>query len=574
MFRHLLKPSAAVLTFLLLELSSTLVVSDGHNNCLGPPPEVPPITCTDSIEVSLNTLKEDNTVNVILPTQTSEYDEALRQYGSVTYFNRVQPSFIAQVQTEEDVQAVVRFAKACNYETSVRSGGHSYLAVSSCNSKEKPCVQIDVGQMKKMDVVAASNQLVLGPGNRLEDLAETLSQNGLFVPTGECAKVGLGGHMQTGGVGLWSRHFGVLLQSVSAFRIVISDGTVQTIVTPTASTSPLNNDLFYAVLGGASGSWGVITELTLETVNDSDYFSAFWTVKILWNADGVVNMFRKWSELANANKDDTRWSTHWTMIGAQPSGLAPNYVELEASWVAPKAQAGDYDPQFFQSILDACTGCIIIEPLVNETEPMSYSLKERYLAAEDGPEYPAPFRHYKKNWQQTSSFPDPDETEAIIREVDNRMPEANSTYLFISQFTTVLKPRDDETRSLPWPDDVMGMSCDFFFPDTKLTPIFDDWAATVGTLVRKNFGGEDHRVFWGAFDDPNLEEDWPKYYESQDKYEELKEIKSCVDPDNLFTHLMSMPLADLSPADSFDQSASAASLLPGTWTLAYVFFLH
>lgn len=41
--------------------------------------------------------------------------------------------------------------------------------------------------------------------------------------------------------------------------------------------------------------------------------------------------------------------------------------------------------------------------------------------------------------------------------------------------------------------------------------------------------------FWAAYEDPCLEcGDWEKYHESKDKYNNLREIKTCVDPNNVF----------------------------------------
>jgi hypothetical protein len=418
--------------------------------------------------------------------------------------------------------------------------------------------------MRKMDVVQASGQLVVGPGNRLEDLAEKLEEYGLFLPTGECAKVGLGGHVQTGGFGMWSRQFGALAYSVSSFRIVLADGSVNKVTTPTVATSRLNDDLFFAVLGGASGSWGVVTEITLDAVAESAYFSAYWNVKLVWNTEGVANMFRRWSELAETKSDDLRWSTHWTVVGAQPAGY-PNYIEFEASWVAPVDQAAEYDPAFFQTILDACTNCIVFES-VNVTEPMSASLKNRYMTAEDGPEFPAPFRHYKKSWQQSSHIPNPDETEAIVRKVDSYLPNENSTYLLVGQLSTGATngPEDDALRSLPWPDSKFGVACDFFYPDPRMAPIFDDWLGEFTRLVIEKFDGEDRRMYWGAYNDPDISVDWPKYFESEDKFKTLKDIKACVDPTDIFTHAMSMPVGEL-PDDVQPENSMASLTRHANW---------
>lgn len=61
---------------------------------------------------------------------------------------------------------------------------------------------------------------------------------------------------------------------MAAFKIVLSGGSLAWADKHRAGvTSPLNDDLFYAVLGGASGSFGTIVEITLDTIDERKYFS-------------------------------------------------------------------------------------------------------------------------------------------------------------------------------------------------------------------------------------------------------------------------------------------------------------
>ena len=61
-------------------------------------------------------------------------------------------------------------------------------------------------------------------------------------------------------------------------------------------------------------------------------------------------------------------------------------------------------------------------------------------------------------------------------------------------------------------------------------------------IVIQSFDGEDHRMFWAAYEDTCLEcGAWEKYFESKRAYNKLTEIKRCVDPNDLFKFRMSMP---------------------------------
>lgn len=228
-------------------------------------------------------------------------------------------------------------------------------------------------------------------------------------------------------------------------------------------------------------------------------------------------------------------------------GIAPlariNYIQLDAVWTAPVEEADDYDYTFFQDMIDACTGCQILE-FANDTEPMSTSWEMKVKAVPSGHEFPFPFRHYSKNFLQTSSYPGPEETEAMVELIDQAMPTVNDTYLLYIQFLAFTQPNDPQ-RALPWQDDILGLTFNFHYPDLAMKPMFDAITANTTTATIELFGGEDHRMFWAPHpDNPDLAVDWPQYFESREKFERLQEIKACVDPTGIFRNKMTIPLPD------------------------------
>ena len=65
---------------------------------------------------------------------------------------------------------------------------------------------------------------------------------------------------------MWMRQFGLFNDFVSSFDIVLSDGSLVTVTRPEDHvTSKFNDDLWHAFLGGASGSFGVVVDITFDT---------------------------------------------------------------------------------------------------------------------------------------------------------------------------------------------------------------------------------------------------------------------------------------------------------------------
>ena len=163
-------------------------------------------------------------------------------------------------------------------------------------------------------------------------------------------------------------------------------------------------------------------------------------------------------------------------------------------------------------------------------------------------EFPT-FPYYAQSWQQTSNFPDADEGEALARAIGAHMPVGGGPRIaFTAQYVSVNFPTDDsDNRALPWPEDYIGISA-FVSVETpdmmdEIVQIRDEFAAT----SVENFEGQDHRMYWAAFGDVSMPDASPLYFESEEKFDRLRDIKAWVDPDELFQGLMGIPPADKTP---------------------------
>ena len=186
---------------------------------------------------------------LLLP-QDSGYEEARRVV--IRRFDK-RPACIVQATGPADVRYAVDFARENRLLLAVKGGGHSELGVSTCDGG----MMIDLSPMRSVRVDARAKRAWVSGGS-LSGLVdhETFAQ-GLAVPMGDRATVGIGGLATGGGFGRISRRFGLTLDAIRSVDIVTADGNL------VHASDTDNPDLFWAVRGGG-GNFGVVTTFELQ----------------------------------------------------------------------------------------------------------------------------------------------------------------------------------------------------------------------------------------------------------------------------------------------------------------------
>ena len=232
------------------------------------------------------------------------------------------PTIIAYPRTENDVALAIKYASCTSDEctearkTSAwpsgyplkvmgRGGGHQYCGTSCDND----ALIIDMSHFKTLEMKEVHLEGVTGPdgkphtvtkefhvgtGIRLKEMATSFNKNGdkngtpakgsngyygVTVPHGECPTVGIGGHAQTGGAGHIARNFGYCIDYVYGFTIVTADGSIRKVNRD--SPEQKDKDLYWAVLGGSPGAFGVTTQLIFHPILDKHYpYSTGWDAEI------------------------------------------------------------------------------------------------------------------------------------------------------------------------------------------------------------------------------------------------------------------------------------------------------
>jgi FAD/FMN-containing dehydrogenase len=239
-------------------------------------------------------------------------------------FDALAPAAIAFCASPADARALA-FARAHAVPLAVRSGGHSYGGYSSGTGR----LVLDVTTMRGVVPAHAPGGVArVGAGARLVDVYEALGRAGQLVPGGSCPTVGVAGLTLGGGVGVFSRRYGLAADNLTALTLVTADGVVR-------RCSPSHEaDLFWACRGGGGGNFGVVTQFEFATHPLPPV--TLFTYDFGWSAArDVLGAWQRWT----AGVDPAVWSNCQLLSGAgtlvRVAGVACAGTAQTAAWLAP-----------------------------------------------------------------------------------------------------------------------------------------------------------------------------------------------------------------------------------------------
>ncbi|KAJ7489315.1 FAD-binding domain-containing protein [Mycena latifolia] len=174
------------------------------------------------------------------------------------------PVYSVEAETVVDIQAAVKFANKYNLRLAVKSSGHDYLGRSTApnsllihTAKLIDISFTDAFFIGKQNVGSA---VTVGSGVHLQSLYQAGKEKGKILVSGAAATVcAAGGYIQGGGHSALSPAYGLASDNALEFSVVVASGELLRV------NSVSHPDLFYALRGGGSGSWGVIVSATFRT---------------------------------------------------------------------------------------------------------------------------------------------------------------------------------------------------------------------------------------------------------------------------------------------------------------------
>jgi hypothetical protein len=158
------------------------------------------------------------------------------------------PDVIVEARDIDDVIASIRYAKEYGHQVGVRSGGHSWAA----SHLRDGGLLLDVSRLDHCTLDRDRKTADVGPGKVASVFAAELESQGLFLPTGHCEGICLGGYLVQGGYGWNSKVVGMGCESVLGLEVVTADGEQ-------IYCDPDNHaDLYRAARGSGPGFFGAM----------------------------------------------------------------------------------------------------------------------------------------------------------------------------------------------------------------------------------------------------------------------------------------------------------------------------
>jgi hypothetical protein len=521
------------------------------------------------------------------------YDAANTEYATSSHQkdHDMFPGLIAVPNGDDDIKSAIRFAKANGYAISIMSGGHQYSGACSTHGKG---IQLNLRNtylgpqdlliLPQLPEPFHDRTLVYASVSQsLESFRDFLQANKLFVPHGQCTDVHLGGHGQTGGWGQLARSFGLLGDHIWGIRLINHDAQVQEI---TKASDP---DLFYAILGGSPGNFGVITHYTLAVHRDSEAdfpgpdadgprprgYKAIWLynesiVKLLLteiakmaddpsvprNFDLCVSVLSASFPIHNllpeiADNRDKVSSLLASLAGRHLDLPWPPSVVLYAQWV-PLSKEDKYTPEIdawfqkFRSLHSLWHGGILA---LDFEEPMSVMTGKWLFTRPREFDHPYVKRGYTTN---SRTLVADGWVEKVANQIDRVLNPVHDFQLWTHCFLSCqiqcfggdeamfFKNRDNGT-AYSWRDTTVGQTLDCFHLDSpEGLRLANEWQNSNDAIMigpDSPFSKTDRRLLWASYGDWDLgrEEVWKTYYETEEKYRRIGVQRGRMDPSELFT---------------------------------------
>jgi FAD/FMN-containing dehydrogenase len=166
------------------------------------------------------------------------------------------PQAIVFCRNARDVANAIAWARRHDIAVRARSGRHNLEGWSNIDGG----LVVDVSQIKGVAIDRAARTATIGAGLTQGEVVAALGREGVAIPTGTEASVGIVGATLGGGFGFLTRALGLASDNLLSSGIVVPAGrrAAKRIV----AGPHTHADLLWACRGGGGGNFGIVTSLT------------------------------------------------------------------------------------------------------------------------------------------------------------------------------------------------------------------------------------------------------------------------------------------------------------------------
>ena len=442
-------------------------------------------------------------------------------------FDGIRPAAIAFCKSASDVQRCIDFARRHGIQVAARSGGHSYGGYSLCHG-----LVVDVTAMSEIRVDPGRRRATVGAGARLVDVYASLGQKGYLLPSGSCPTVGIAGITLGGGVGVFSRQYGLTCDQLSAVHVVTADGHLL------ICDRSHHANLFWACRGGGGGNFGVVTSFTFD-VHPIPPIALF---TLVWPWSAAIDTLGAWLRWVPGTAD-ALWSNCQLLSspnggsGTQPTvrvtGVFCDAPETLAAELAPLRSAVGTAPlyqfvgpeQYLPAMLveAGCEGESVAACHLRTQDPAGAITRSAFAA---------------KSAYVTSTLPDSGITVAVeaVAALGDEVPDVGGGIVFDSYGGAVNRVAPGATAFVHR-DALAGLQWSFTWPTGAKHAVLAagaSWLAATAHRLSPYVSGA-----YQNYIDPTLTDWLQAYYGSN--LSRLVDVKRAVDPDDFFHFAQSVP---------------------------------
>lgn len=199
------------------------------------------------------------------------------------------PQVIVTPVHESQIQSLINCARKHRMHIRIRCGGHDFEGLSY--TARVPFIMIDMINLQSVNVNLENNTAWIQGGANIGEVYYRIAEKSrnLGFPGGVRGTVGITGLISGGGYGAMVRKYGLAADNVIDVRMINVNGEI-------LNRKSMGEDLFWAIRGGITSSFGIIVAWKLKLVVVPEIVTIFAVTRTL--EQGATDLVHQWQYVA------------------------------------------------------------------------------------------------------------------------------------------------------------------------------------------------------------------------------------------------------------------------------------